>query len=75
MHEYLGEEYSKIKADPLYQEFIEFKEEAMALNKNAFRNEHSEDDKDIFKYDNSQYSLTYFDDDDGPSWNSTTQSP
>lgn len=54
--------------DPLYKQFMEYKEEAMKRSKQLLEAYKKEDANDIFKYEEHDQ---YFDDYDNGSWNST----
>lgn len=59
---------ASISNDPLYKDFLEFKEEAMKQSKNAMFRMEKEEQNDIFKY---QKNDPYFGDFSGDSWNNT----
>lgn len=54
--------------DPLYKEFLDYKEEATKLGVGLAEAIKKEDENDIFKYDKPD---PYFGDDSGGDWNST----
>lgn len=56
-------------SDPLYKEFLEYKEEANKLGAGLLEAMKREDENDIFKYKKPDM---YFDDDDCGSWNNTS---
>lgn len=69
LNAYIPNDISKITNDPLYKEFLEYKEELNALGLKALQLEQQENTNDIFVYDNSQDA--YFGDASGDSWNNT----
>ena len=69
LEEYNANDISKLTSDPLYKEFLQYKEEAVKLGQGLLEAMQREDDADIFKYEKPD---TYFGDEDGSgSWNST----
>ena len=58
----------KITSDPLYKEFIEYKNEAMQKCKMLMDAQQNEEKNDIFKYKKNDI---YFEDDNEDSWNTT----
>lgn len=69
LEEYSPESTRRLFNDPLYKEFLEYKEEAMQLGLKAMHHIQQEDQNDIFKYRKND---PYFGDyDDGDSWNMT----
>lgn len=56
----------RIKADPLYKQFIEYKDEHKAMYEKMLSQIEKEDANDIFKYNQQDM---YFGENDGPSWN------
>ena len=69
LEEYNANDISKLTSDPLYKEFLQYKEEAAKLGQGLLEAMQREDDADIFKYEKPD---TYFGDEDGSgSWNST----
>ena len=55
-------------SDPLYKEFLEYKEEANKLGVGLMDAMKREDENDVFKYEKPD---PYFSDGDGDSWNAT----
>lgn len=70
LNAYTGEQWRKIQDDPLYKDFLEYKEEGMKKFQSLKGAEELENQRDIFKYSQGGSDL-YFGDDDGPSWNSS----
>ena len=68
LEEYNPNDIAKLTNDPLYKEFLEYKEEATKLGQGLMSAMQREDDNDIFKYEKPD---AYFGDDAGDSWNST----
>ena len=68
LNAYYANDIDKIMSDPLYKQFIEYKEEAMKKCKQAFDAMKREDQNDIFKYQSND---PYFGDNDDGSWNNT----
>ena len=68
LEEYNPNDIAKLTNDPLYKEFLEYKEEATKLGQGLMSAMQREDDNDIFKYEKPD---AYFGDDVGDSWNST----
>ena len=68
LEEYNPNDIAKLTNDPLYKEFLEYKEEASKLGQGLMSAMQREDDNDIFKYEKPD---AYFSDDAGDSWNST----
>lgn len=66
LREYKNNYITDIKADPLYKQYLDWKEEIYNKLGKALDAEKQEDRNDIFTNQN----YPYFDDDDGPSWNS-----
>lgn len=66
---YTGEQWKKISSDPLYVEFMEYKDEVMSKCQLMTEAEKAESQKDVFKYKKRTYN-PYFNDYDGPSWDS-----
>lgn len=69
LNAYIPTDINKITNDPLYKEFLEYKEELNTLGLKALQIEQQENANDIFVYANSQDA--YFGDIDGDSWNNT----
>ena len=65
---YTAGDVAKLTNDPLYKEFLEYKEEATKRGQILLSAMQREDENDIFKYDKPD---AYFGDDDGGSWNAT----
>ena len=65
VNEYTTEQYLKIKSDPLYKDFLEFKEELAVKLNAAYEAERRDQENDTFNY--KQYD-PYFDSDDGDTW-------
>lgn len=68
MYEYNQTDISNLTSDPLYKEFLEFKNEAISLAKDVAKRFNDEDQHDIFKYEKPD---DYFGDYDNDSWNNT----
>lgn len=68
LNEYTIGDIDKVKGDPLYKEFMEYKEEAMKLNKHALDIEQASEQYETFKYKKPD---AYFGDDGGDDWNNT----
>lgn len=68
LNAYYANDIDKVLSDPLYKQFIEYKEEAMKKCKQAFDAMKREDQNDIFKYQSND---PYFGDNDDGSWNNT----
>lgn len=64
---YTSDQIKAINNDPIYKDFLEFKEQLSEQAKKAYERQKDEDDADIFKYQNSNQ-IDYFGDDDGPMW-------
>jgi hypothetical protein len=60
-----------ISNDPMYCEFLEYKNELNARGLELLAKEHEDDKHDIFVYPDDNRSSIYFDDDYGDSWNDT----
>lgn len=71
LNEYTGEELKRISDDPVYQEFLEFKEEGMKLLKEAKAKEVAEDKQGFFRQTFDPYFGGY---DNEPSWHNMSQS-
>ena len=68
IEEYSQSDIAKLANDPLYKEFLEYKEEATKLGIGLAEAIKKEDENDIFKYEKPD---PYFGDDGGGDWNST----
>ena len=68
LEEYNPNDIAKLTNDPLYKEFLQYKEEATKLGNGLMAAMQREDDADIFKYEKPD---AYFGDEDSDSWNST----
>ncbi len=68
IEEYSQSDIAKLTNDPLYKEFLEYKEEATKLGIGLAKAIKKEDENDIFKYEKPD---PYFGDDGGGDWNST----
>ena len=68
LNAYTVKQIEAVSNDPLYKEFIEYKQEAMKRSKELLEAYRREDDNDMFKYDDPD---PYFGDNDGESWNNT----
>lgn len=68
VNEYTLGQIDKITQDPLYKDFLEYKNEAMQKCKTLVDAQRNEERNDIFKYKSID---PYFSDDGGDSWNNT----
>lgn len=68
MNAYTSESWRKIKDDPLYKDFLEFKEESKKHCKILQDAERKENENDMFKFSGIRNHDDYFGDDDGASW-------
>ena len=68
LNDYTQASIENIAKDPLYKQFMEFKNEAIAAGKRSLENEKHMRSNDGFKYENPD---PYFDDFSGDSWNDT----
>ena len=70
---YSADAWRKIKADPLYKEFLEYKEESRKHCKGLAELEAKENANDIFQFSGIHSADEYFGDDSGASWDSYPQ--
>ena len=68
LNAYTSESWRKIKDDPLYKDFLEFKEESKKHCKILQDAERKENENDMFKFSGIRNHDDYFGDDDGASW-------
>ena len=73
MTAYSADAWRKIKADPLYKEFLEYKEESRKHCKGLAELEAKENANDIFQFSGIHSADEYFGDDSGASWDSCPQ--
>ena len=68
LNAYTQAQLNAVSNDPLYKEFMEYKQDAMKRSKELLEAYQREDANDVFKYDEAD---PYFGDNDTGSWNST----
>ena len=68
MNAYTSESWKKIKDDPLYKDFLEFKEESKKHCKMLYDAEKNENANDMFQFTGIRNHDDYFGDEDGTSW-------